>query len=199
MFSFVPRSQGLCEWANIDLDMRPMREQLMLGHLFILVVGQGPCHLLGQGAHLSGKGLSAIRRILHSQAPGGSAGRPLHECAERRGVPAPHDQIPLSVAWHHPTRHLGGTLLDAPQRGNGVASLRTAPPHSPIFPSVPKRLEQFSFERTARAAHTHTCGSSHARHASWGRQDTPPSAAWQSAPATSAAASAVAGPMRSLS
>lgn len=64
---FVPRSQGLCEWANIDLDMRPMREQLMLGHLFILVVGQGPCHLLGQGAHLSGKGLPAIRHILRSQ------------------------------------------------------------------------------------------------------------------------------------
>ncbi len=50
--------------GEVDLDARLVREKLMLGHLFALVIGQGPRHRLGQGPHLPGEGLPDTRRIL---------------------------------------------------------------------------------------------------------------------------------------
>ena len=71
--------------GEVDLDARLVREQLMLGHLFALVIDQGPRHRLGQGRHLPGEGLPDAGRILRPQGhQEGGAGRPFHECAERQ-------------------------------------------------------------------------------------------------------------------
>ena len=105
---------------------------------------------MGQGPHLPSEGLPDTRRNLRPQRyQEGGAGRPLYECAERRGVPAPHDQLSLPVAWHRSLRHLRGTFLDAQHCGDGAASLRTASPHPPVFPSVPKRPKPLPFELAA--------------------------------------------------
>lgn len=120
MFSFVPRSQGLCGGRSrrgcaSRAGTTHARPSLGPGHR------SGAVPSVGARAPLPGEGLSDTRRLLRPQGhQEGGAGRPLHECAECRGVPAPHDLISLPVA-----------------------GLRTAPAHSPMLPSVPKRLKQF--------------------------------------------------------
>jgi hypothetical protein len=129
---------------------RRLREQRMRSHLVALVIGTGPRPLLGQGAHLPGEGLPDTRRLRRPPGhPEGGAGRPRHACAERRGVPAPHDQIPLPGAGYRPIRPLRRTRLKAQPRGDGAASLRTAPPPPPGLSSVPERLEPRPLERAA--------------------------------------------------
>ena len=158
----LPRTMRVGE---VDLDAGLLREQLVLGHLFALVVGEGPRHLLGQGAHLPGEGLPDTRRILRSQGhQEGGAGRPLHERAQRRGAPAPHDQIPLPVAGHRPIRHLRGALFDAQHRGDVATSLRTAAARPPVRPSVPERPEQRPLELAA-GQHVHVRVDRLVRHA----------------------------------
>lgn len=67
----------------------------------------------------------------------------------RRGVPAAHDQISLPVVGHRSLRPLRGAFLNAQHCGDGAASLRTASPHPPVFPSVSKRPKRLPFERAA--------------------------------------------------
>jgi hypothetical protein len=146
-----PALPGAMWIGEEDLNREPVRQALMLGHLFTPIIGQ---RFAQRGRHvreLPGEPVSGALRIRPLEAgQKDQARRPLDETADGRAVSSPLNEIAFPVARDGAARHFRGT------RGNGrhvrdlAASVRPPRAGPTRLARLTQRGQQFLAQGTPR-------------------------------------------------
>ena len=102
---------GAIRIGKEDPDRQPLRQALVLGHLFPSIIGQRITQLRGYVPEFLGEALTGTPRI-RSIHPGQNdqARHPFHQGANGRPRAGSLDEVTFPVAWHGAGGHLGGAL-----------------------------------------------------------------------------------------
>jgi len=128
-----------------DPDRQPLRQALVLGHLFPAIIGQRFAQQRGHVPEFLCEALSGTRRIrpLHPYQDD-QARRPLHQGADGRAIAGPLDEVAFPVARHGAGGHLGGALGNRRHVGNLAAAIRPSRPRPARLARLTQRGQQFA-------------------------------------------------------
>ncbi len=120
---------GAIRIGKEDLDREPLRQALVLGHLFPSIIGQRFTQQRGHVPEFLGEALAGTRRIrpVHPGQDDQARG-PLHQGPDGRPIAGPLDEVAFPVARHRAGGHLGGALGNGRHIGDLAASVGAARP-----------------------------------------------------------------------
>ena len=126
-------------------DCEPLRQALVLGHLFPAIIGQRFAQQRGHVPEFLGEALSGTRRI-RPVHPGQNdqARGPLHQGADGRAIAGPLDEVAFPVARHGAGGHVGGALGNRRHVGDLATSIRPPRPRPARLARLTQRRQQFA-------------------------------------------------------
>ena len=134
-----------------DLNREPLGQARVLGHFFATIVRQGFPQQGGDMPEFRAEPLSGTPGIrpLH---PGqeDQAGRPLHQCANRRSIAGALEKIAFPVARHRASDHFSGACGDGRHVGNLATAVYTSCPRSTGLASLTQRRQQLTSQGASR-------------------------------------------------
>ncbi|MEO8342120.1 MAG: hypothetical protein ABI604_20900 [Nitrospirota bacterium] len=118
----LPRTVGI---GKAHPDRQPLRQALMLGHVFPSIIGPRVAQPRGYVPECLGEASSRTRRI-RPLPPGQEdhARRPCHQGANGRPLASPFDEVAFPVAGHRAGGHLGGPFSKQRPVGDLAPSIR---------------------------------------------------------------------------